>query len=566
MATIIRKTKKGRPYYYAVESQRVDGKPRIVWQKYLGTLESILQRAERSSPSAPKEAVIFQLGGPAALLGIAQRLELEGVIDRVVAKRDQGPSVGRYMLLAAINRALAPCSKVAIGDWYEKTVLRRLWRIPKSAFTSQRFWDHMDRIPADAIEEIEEEVLKKVIERFHLGTDVLLYDTTNFFTFLSSTNDRSELAQRGKAKSKRDDLRLVGLALMVTRDFQVPLLHHTYAGNIPDVALFSTLSSQLMARHRRITGASSEATLVFDKGNLSADAMESLVVEGTHFVAAAPANTDYQLAATPLEHLRPLPGLAGTRALSVRQEHWGVTCHVVVVYTESFFTQQLAGVTHNLVKCQERLADLSKQLERRLEASHRGRRFTVRGVQRTVREILSAQFMQDLFDVSVTTTDGQPRIEYALNQTALRRLTEERLGRTLLLTTRTSWDPATVVRTYRSLAGVEEAFKRMKNSAFLHWQPAYHWTDQKLRVHSFYCVLGLLLATLAHRQAHTAGIDVSLPGMLKQLGDLNEVAVIYPPGTLAHRKDHVTLTRMSPAQRRLADCLHIAEVARAIQG
>lgn len=561
MATIIRKTKKGRPYYYAVESQRVDGKPRIVWQKYLGTLESILRRAEGSRPSAPREAVISQLGGPAALLGIAQRLELESVIDRVLPKRDQGPSVGRYMLLAAINRALAPCSKVAIGDWYERTVLRRLWRVPKSAFTSQRFWDHMDRIPAEAIEEIEEEVLKKVIERFDLGTEVLLYDTTNFFTFLSSTNDRSELAQRGKAKSKRNDLRLVGLALMVTRDFQVPLLHRTYAGNIPDVTLFSTLSSQLMARHRRITGGSSEATLVFDKGNLSADAMETLAVEGTHFVAAMPANTNYQLAAMSFEHLRPLPGLPGTRALSVRQEHWGLTCQVVVVYTESFFTQQLAGVTHNLVRCQGRLADLSKQLEKRLEVSRRGRRFTVTGVQRTVREILSAQFMQDLFDVTVTTTNGHPRIEYAVNQAALRRLTEERLGRTLLLTTRTSWDPVTVIRTYRSLAGVEEAFKRMKNSAFLHWQPAHHWTDQKLRVHSFYCVLGLLLATLAHRQAHAAGIDLSLPAILKQLGDLNEVAVIYPPGTLAHRKDHVTITRMSSAQRRLAECLRIAEVA-----
>ncbi len=46
MASIIKKIKKGHPYYYAVQSARVDGKPRIVWQKYLGTIEAIVQRTE----------------------------------------------------------------------------------------------------------------------------------------------------------------------------------------------------------------------------------------------------------------------------------------------------------------------------------------------------------------------------------------------------------------------------------------------------------------------------------------------------------------------------------------
>ena len=60
MATIIKKTKKGKPYYYAVESKRVDGKPRIVWQKYLGTINAIIERTEGSRPQVPKETVIFE--------------------------------------------------------------------------------------------------------------------------------------------------------------------------------------------------------------------------------------------------------------------------------------------------------------------------------------------------------------------------------------------------------------------------------------------------------------------------------------------------------------------------
>lgn len=46
MASIQKKIKKGRPYYSAVQFQRVNGMPRIVWQKYLGTIERIIERAE----------------------------------------------------------------------------------------------------------------------------------------------------------------------------------------------------------------------------------------------------------------------------------------------------------------------------------------------------------------------------------------------------------------------------------------------------------------------------------------------------------------------------------------
>jgi len=72
-------------------------------------------------------------------------------------------------------------------------------------------------------------------------------------------------------------------------------------------------------------------------------------------------------------------------------------------------------------------------------------------------------------------------------------------------------------------------------------------------------VLALLLATLARKVATQASIDLSLPALLDELSAIREVAVIYPQGVLAHRKDHITLSRMSPTQRKLADALEIAQ-------
>jgi transposase len=560
MASIIKKIKKGKPYYYAVESKRVNGKPRIVWQKYLGTVERIVERTQEVKPPKSKETVISDAGGVAALLGITQRLNLLNLINEQIPKREQGPSVGHYLILAALNRALAPCSKMAIADWYEETVLPRLWRFPESAFSSQRFWDHMNRVSDVDIHDIEDRLLAQVKLEFGIDSNILLYDTTNFFTFVDTSNHRAGLPQRGHSKAKRHDLRQVGLALLVTRDFQIPLLHRTYNGNIVDVTLFPKLARELIERYQKLTGDLKEAVLVFDKGNVSDDAMERLTIPGVHFVAALSANRLPELLSKPEEEFEDLPALPGTKAAKAIVEIWGKTCQGVVVYTESYFTQQLAGVTHNLVKCQKKLSELAKRLKKWHLGKTRGKRPTVRGVKKRVKEILKPQFMKDLINVQVEEKDGLPHLKYALDHAAFHRLTNERLGRTLLITDQLDWSSFEVVQAYRNLAGIEETFKNMKNLHFLRWQPAYHWTDQKLKVHGFYCFMALLLAAIARKETIKAGIELTLPALLAELTNIREVAVIYPPGTLAHRKDHITLSRMTPRQRKLAEILRIAEI------
>lgn len=562
MASISKKIKKGRPYYYAVESKRINGRPRIVWQKYLGTIEAIVSRAEECKPPKPKHTVIFEAGGIAALLRITQRLELLDLINELVPKREQGPTVGHYILLAALNRALAPLSKVAIGNWYEQTVLRRLWGFKKSCFTSQRFWDHMDRFSEQDIKEFEDRLIDRIKKEFGIDGRILLYDTTNFFTFLATTNNRSALAQRGRSKQKRHDLRQIGLALLVTRDFQIPLFHQVYPANIPDVSLFPQLTQELLNRYEKVTGKTPEATIVFDKGNVTDEAMEELAARGVHFVAALSANRCAELLATPNDKFHPLEGMAGTQAFDTTKMLWAKSCLAVVVYTESFFTQQLQGVTLNLVKCQKRLLDLAKGLERWRQGKGRGKKPTVRSVRKRVSEILSPQFMKTLIhtDVKEDKKSEIPYLGYSVDHTALQRLSQERLGRTVLVTDHTNWSATQVIQAYRSLSVIEDAFKNMKNVDFLRWQPAHHWTDQKLRVHALYCVLALLLVSLSRKVAFGAGVDLTLPALLKELSAIREVAVIYPPGTLAHAKDHITLSRMSTRQKKLAQVLEIRKV------
>lgn len=203
---LMKKTIKGHVYWYLVESKRVNGQPRITWQMYLGKPEDIAARWRGDRP-----LVVAEFGALAALWRLVERLDLVGIIDRAVPKRHQGVSIGHFLVLAALNRVVAPKSKAQIGAWYEKTWLRRAWGIPASTFTSAAFWRAMEAVDDDAMEAIEAAVAAATVERFGVRVQTVAYDATNFFTYMA-TPTPSTLAQRGHNKQKRNDLRQVSLA------------------------------------------------------------------------------------------------------------------------------------------------------------------------------------------------------------------------------------------------------------------------------------------------------------------------------------------------------------------
>ena len=201
----------------------------------------------------PAQVAIYEFGASAAVWDIAQNIDLLTTIDRHLPKRgSQGPSVGQYILIAALNRCIAPCSKAHIADWYQKTALHRLLPLSSGQLTSQRFWDNMQRLGEKQIAAIEGDLARATVSRFGLDLQCLLFDATNFFTFLDTFNARAKLPQRGHSKEGRDNLRILGLALLVTSDGEVPLFHHTYAGNQHDSVTFQSVAEQLLERCRSL--------------------------------------------------------------------------------------------------------------------------------------------------------------------------------------------------------------------------------------------------------------------------------------------------------------------------
>ena len=559
MASLATKKIRGHTYYYARECKRVNGKPKIVWQKYLGRADDIvaaLSRAAQTSPVLPPEsASVTDFAAVVSLYDLAQRLKLVDCIDRHVPKRGAGPSVGTYLLVATLNRCLAPCSKASIEQWFQTTALRRLLNLRPEQLSSQRFWDNMDRINHEALQRIEADLVTHLVREFAVDVRRLLFDATNFFTYIDSFNQRSTLAQRGKSKEGRAALRIVGLALLVTTDFHLPLLHRTYPGNRADSPTFSSLTRELIDRCKALTGEASSVTLVFDKGNNSKENLQALAASPLHFIGSLVPTQHRDLLSLPDSQFHSLTaeGLPDVRVVRTEKKIFGVSRTVLVVYNEALFEAQTQTLLREIAKRQQRLQELQQRLDAWAHnPAPAGKPPTLAGAQKKIDAWLAARHMKELFHIDLTEVERLPVLRYSFNTQAWESLQRTLLGKTLLFTDLADWSDAELVRGYRSQAHIEQAFRTLKDPRHIALRPQYHWTDQKIEVHVFCCVLALMLVSLLQRELDCAGLRGSIPEILDELGRVREITMLYPSGQPGNPPIlHTTLSEMNERQREL---------------
>src|SRR6266704_3138137 len=285
MASIVGKRRGKHTYYYLVESARVDGEPRIVSQQYLGTGEEVLARLAGTATGAPVRSQHKQFGDLAAVWSVLERLDVAGIVDAVAPRRSHaGASVGTYIALATANRVVAPCSKLQFADWWATTAGPRWVKLPAVVAHQSANWEAMDRLGEQQLRVVEAELGRRMVSEYGLDLQGLVVDMTNFATFIDSANQRAPIAQRGKAKQKRNDMRLVGLGLVVTRDGGIPVVSRAYPGDRPDVTQFTAVIDELVTRYQSLGRGAGELTVTFDAGNDSAANQDHLAELGLHYV------------------------------------------------------------------------------------------------------------------------------------------------------------------------------------------------------------------------------------------------------------------------------------------
>jgi transposase len=567
MASITKKNIKGNIYYYVRESKRIDGKPKIVWQKYLGTIENIINAVEnKNTPTIPDEVTISRFAAVAAIYDLASRWNMVDIIDRATNKRGQGLSVGNYMLIAAINRCVCPKSKRQIGEWFFDTPLRRWLPVDKKALSSQRFWDNMALLDAATIRQAEKELTKALIRKFNVDTRCLLYDTTNFATFIDTFNESNTVAQRGKSKQGRRDLRIVGLALLVSSDFHIPLFHETYKGNTHDSKEFDSVVDRLVDRYKIFSQSVEDITLVFDKGNNSGGNLGKLASSPYHFVGSLKLTEVEDLLDIPLADYQAVacPRLQGVQALRITREVAGCQRTVLLTYNEELFLTQSQSILREIRKRTCKLKTLAIQLSRWASREvTKGKKPTLTSIQSKIKEIMKGQYMKRLIQTKLTEENDFPVLSYSVDHKAMDQVFNNRLGKTILFTDNHSWSNEEIILAYRGQFKVEKAFETMKDPHFVSWSPVWHWTDHNVRVHAFYCVLALTLVSLLQRELFAHGIDVSIHKAIEELSAICEVALVRHNRGGKQGEPHIVISKMTDKQRQMFETLRLSRYTEA---
>jgi transposase len=560
MGYLVGKKQAGKTYYYLTESARVNGKPRIVSQQYLGSAEEIAERLSESGPGEPDRTAHLAFGDVAATWGMLERLGVIDIVDEVVGSRrsDAALSVGTYIALAALNRVVAPCSKLAFADWWATTAGDRLLeRAPVAALDHRRFWDAMDVITDEQLMDIERRIVARMVEEFEVDVSGLVLDMTNFATYIDSSNGRAPIAQRGKAKQKRNDLRLVGLGLVISTDGGIPLVSHAYAGNRHDSSQFPDVINELVQRFGAIDPGSAGLTVVFDAGQDSEDNLELIDSGPLHFVGSLPPSDHLDLMALPKSRYKKVDAkrFPGLSAFETTKVVFGRQRRIVVTHSQSFHDEQAAGFEQTLAKARRQLSDLAARLARG------GGRKSREKVEAEIAGIVRPRWLSRVISVNLTgTKPSELRITWRTTPAAKAALADELFGKRILFTDRDQWSIAEVVAGYRSQSEVEADFRQMKDRLVVSFSPMFHWTEQKIRVHVSYCVLALMVARLMARESERAKMPMSVRELLSHLSRIEETVLLYQ-GERGRPRARRMLTEMDPTQVRLYDLFGLDEFA-----
>lgn len=266
------------------------------------------------------------------------------------------------------------------------------------------------------------------------------------------------------------------------------------------------------------------------------------------YVASLTPTYHEELLNIPLSHYKEVT--VGTRQLlcfRTRKEIWGKERTLVLYLSEKLLQGQLRGLTQALEQKYKQLSELKEKL-----SNPRARKKKKEAVEKRVQEILKGERGPELVKVSILETESNRfDLHWELDQEYYRWVTENLFGKKILVTCRDEWSEADIISAYHGQSHVERVFKHFKNPYHNAVQPRFHWTDQKIRVHTFICIIGLLLSQVLLKKAKGLGYCFSMETLIDKLSEVRMADIITVTGLKGKPQRESQLEEMEPELKKL---------------
>ena len=528
------KKKKGRPYLYVREIARVDGKPKVVSQAYIGSPARVLSFATGQEQGAIKLKV-EEFGALWLTQQINHDIDICALFDAVIprADREKGPTIGEYFLYCIWNRMVEAVSKNKLTQWYKRTAIQHIRPVDINELTSQRYWEKWNRVSETSLRKIAKEFFARLWQLESPSADCLLFDTTNYYTFMAS-HTQSDLARRGKNKAGRHHLRQIGLGLLVARDSRLPLYHTVYPGNVHDSKQFEKIMDEMFAIVCGFDNTKERLTVVIDKGMNSKDNFAWIDEHSrVHFVTTYSTYFAQELASTPIERFEPVDiaknrrlledGMPEERLLAYRSrgEYWGKQRAVVVTYNPVTARKKLYTLQSKLETIRQEL--LAMRAKVKAQAPHWRKANVIQ--ERYVRLCERLHVSSQLFILQFDQSDDGLSMSFRKDPYQVSKK-QAMFGKNIIITDNTDWTTPQIVEASLDRWQVENRFRLSNDDDLVAARPIRHWTDSKIRCHLFSCVVALTYLRRLELKLSAAGIKRTAEEVMDDMRHLHSVLTL----------------------------------------
>ena len=433
-------------------------------KRLIGSLSRFISPEDAQSLEAEAKGLKFvssrPAGGAFLLKGLWKRIGIDKCLAEALADRSFTTPISDAIFAMVANRALAPCSKLAVEEWAAKDVHLDI----KAPLQVQHLYRSMDfLLKHDNI--IQEKVFWATASLLNLTVDLIFFDTTNTYFEMDDSGD-SELLAFGKSKHRRDDCPQVTIGLAVTRE-GIPVRCWVLPGNQNDAKCVKQIQQDMNDWKL------GHVIWAMDRGMTSEENRKILQKAGGQYILGEKLRGP---------HLNEQALNRGGRFKVIKEN-----LHIKEVYVGEGSGRRRFVVAYNPEQAEHDKHVRERNLERihaELEAMAKMQEkpflkakyalLAHRSMGRYLKELKSGKLKVDKAKV---------------------RQYEKLDGKYLLSTSDKTLSAEDVALGYKQLMEVERAFRTLKSTLSL--RPVYHTKDDRIRSHVLLCWLALLLVRIS---------------------------------------------------------------------
>ncbi len=501
---------RGKPYYYATKTARVNGKVKMVYRKYLGPAHVVLAKLIGGLPEL--SIASFSFGRVASVLAMDSELGFSELVDESVGKGSHPKtlSVGKMLLAFIAGRSEHPVSKNGMQGWYNNSYLSLLWG--SKSLSCQDYLNNMDCLTDEIMDKVSLDLGKRLVGLGYVP-ELLFFDGTNFSTEMQPReNDLLRLLpSHGYAKDGKIENNLIGLGLTTTKE-GLPLFHEVFAGSETDVSVFKKVVDKMTERILNLGFDPLSLTLVIDKGCNSKEALAHL--EGKlHIVGSLKRSALPELLDIPLSEYQPLFENSRKNPITgYRTRATVFNCNYTIVVAFNPASEKKQRLAYEEDK--KKFLETVNKIAAKSNTPHRGKPSTTQSLTTNLLEVIPRN-RRAIFKFHIGATlekkfDVKGWIDTIKEQQAYKGF-----GKSIIFTDMHEWETKKIVQTYIARWHIEDDNKLLKNYLYFQVKPIFHRLDKRIKVHIFLCIMALLF--YRYMQLKTKEMELSLEQLLNQL-------------------------------------------------